>query len=286
MANLSEIIITARPKSAQSSVKAYNRLLNKLILSHPLLVDDFNSMDWVKDTEYNFKTILGFGKGGEAPSDSTIRNYLVALLIYIEGINGGKANEGEWSKYEYYIFYENKVTELNDKLKKEKEQNGLTTSQTEQFMDYKDFDIILEGMKKQAHKLMPKPSMGEGDNMKKQALESENYKYIMTYVLLKIYQELNIRNEISTLIYITKRDFNKLKKTKEANKNYIINEKSKITIIRNQYKTSEVHKTIELQVSKNLTTLLRRWIAIDNLKSGDLFFQFICQDLKIKQHKV
>jgi hypothetical protein len=273
MANLTEIIKTARPKSADSSIKAYNRLLNKMILSHPMLVDDYNSMDWVKDTEFNYKTILGFGKGGEAPSDSTIRNYLVALMIYIEGINGGKANEGEWSNYEYYKFYENKVTELNDKLKKDKEANGLTTAQSEQFMDYKEFDKILDSMKKMAHKLMPKPSMGEGDNMKKQALETENYKYIMTYVLLKIYQELNIRNEIATLIYITKRDYNKLKKQKQANKNYIINEKSKITIIRNQYKTSEVHKTIELQVSKNLTTLLRKWIAIDNLKSGDLFFK-------------
>ena len=264
--DLSKIILEARPKTSPSSIKAYIRLLKKLILSHPNIIDDPYDTTWVNDTEFNIKNIQSFGKGNEPPSEATIRNYCNVCMIYIEGIQGGKYNEPVWSELPEWQFYKNKVDTINENLKNKKEESSLTTSQESQFMDYKDFDNMLDILKKDCKK-----HLKNHFHLQDTFVTGDTYNDCMAFTLLSIYKELNIRNEVATLKFISKRQYNKMKKLNQANDNYIIVEKSKMTMIRNNYKTAENYKTLETELSKNLASVLRGWFKFIGLNGKVTF---------------
>jgi len=264
---LSQIIQDARPKSAESSIKAYKRLISKIMLAHPNMIDDPDDTSWVNDTQYILKVIKDMDV-----KDSTARNYYVALMIYIEGVNGGANDVALWSTFPEYMIYDNLVKKVNDEYKVSKETNSLTPSQQEQFMTATELHSRVKTMKSQANRIMAKHG-GENGNPNP---PDKEYSFAMAYVLLNIYLELPVRNEIATLKYISKRQFNKQSKLPSnpltMKHNYIIIEKSKSTIIRNNYKTNESHGAKTDIVSKELRTILNKW------------FKYIGLDPKMTYH--
>ena len=267
---LSEIIIRARPDSAMSSVKAYIRLLNK-VMEHPTLIDDPDSEEWIQDYKW-LDEFLAKNK----LKDSTLRNYYVALMIYCEGVNGGKVKEDLWSGLEEWKHYKSKVDALNKAYKDAKEKNALSPTQEENVVSLEEIEKAHKKMALDVNKIY------SGLNHSGHTPPADTTKF-MLYVLLKLYLELPVRNELATLKFIGRREYSKLVKSgDEIKDNYLIVDKKDITIYRHNYKTSNSQTSggvKENTISPDARKLVNRWLRWRGIVKGqDLFPDLMPKD--------
>lgn len=208
---IEEIINIARPNSADSSVRAYARLIKKVkqVIPASLVNPTDPSHAWINDIkridEYLNKSNL---------KDSTKRNYYVALMILVEGINGGPTMPHIWTKLDNWIHYNTFVDEINKNYMEKQKSGELTESQKDNMATKEEILKMIKDMKT------------------KLPLQQ------VPYVLFNIYMELPVRNEIANLKIIKKLDYNRLIKHKNDTENYLLIEKTKMFIIRNKFKTS------------------------------------------------
>jgi len=256
MNNLTEYILKARPDSAESSIKAYTRILQKF-LKHPNFIGENDNETWIEDTEWIDKYI-----DGQEFTNSTRRNYYVALMIYCEGLNGGKYSQ-KWQELPEYLHFKNNADTLNDILKQNK---GTTEKQAENMPSGDEIQELLKKMK---------PKIKEyraGLDWSSKTMPKDENNMFMAYVLINIYLELEVRNEIATLTLLGKREYNKMK---EPNENFIILEKGKTNIIRHKYKTANAKSsggTKINELSPNLKTIINQWIKYRNIQKGQKLF--------------
>lgn len=260
MNNLVEYIKKARPESKESSIKAYMGMINKFI-EHPNFVDNPANETWIEDTEW-----IDHFLGEKGLKDSTLRNHYVALMVYCEGLNGGKYSD-KWQDLDEYLHFKNKVDELNKKLK---EQPSITENQSKNIPEKKEIEDLLKKLTPEIRKIRN----GMNYNTGLSSIENgpEKTKTFMAYVLISIYMSMEVRNEIATLTLMGRREYNKLP---EKDNNYIIVEKSKTTIMRHKYKTSNSKSSggaKETILSKELRALINAWIKWRNIKKGEKLF--------------
>ena len=208
--SIEDIIKIARPKSADSSVRAYSRLIKKVkqVIPASLVNPTDPAHAWINDIkridEYLNKSNL---------KDNTKRNYYVALMILVEGLNGGPSMPHIWTKLDNWIHYNKFVDVINKDYIEKQKAGGLTDSQ-------KDNMATKHEILKMIHDMKSKLPLQQ-----------------VPYVLFNIYMELPVRNEIANLKIIKKKDYNILVKHKNDNDNYLLIEKTDMFIIRNNYKT-------------------------------------------------
>tara|TARA_R110000782_G_scaffold74439_1_gene148704 strand:- start:404 stop:1495 length:1092 start_codon:yes stop_codon:yes gene_type:complete len=247
---LTQIIKIARPKSSDSSIKTYIRLIQKIKVGTPKGLNDAESYEWIDDLDpIKEYFILNQDK---IKTESTKRNYYVALMIYIEGINGGDHHSNEWSINPSWLYFNNEVNAINKKYMDKQKSGNLTESQTENMAEKKDILKMINDLKK----LLP-----------------SNPSLHVPYVLFSIYMELPVRNEIATLKIIKKGAYNKMINdtgsfpndsvgAPSSFDNYLMIDKNQMFIIRNSYKTSASKnggtKTDEL--SKPLKRIINAYI--------------------------
>lgn len=267
---ISYYILSARPKSAPSSVAAYSRIFKKF-QSHPSFWENPYDQEWIQDINWIDEKIKSLNL-----KPTTERNYYVALMIFTEGYNGGKYSN-KWEKLPEYLHFVKKTDELNkDYNNKINENNGLTDSQIQNMVNVEDIVDVL-------NKLTPNIrsyracsnhldwSSGPGAVNK---AESDTF---MGYVLVSLYLELPLRNELASLIWINKRDMNAL--PMDQRQNYFIdNGKNGAEIIRYKYKTVAKHGPITIKLEKPLTLLLKSWLKYRNISKNS----FIFPDLQAK----
>lgn len=267
MNNLVEYIQKARPESKESSIKAYMGMINKFT-QHPNFVDNPADETWIEDTEW-----IDHFLGSKNLKDSTLRNHYVALMVYCEGLNGGKYSD-KWQDLDEYLHFKNKVDDLNNKLK---QQPSITENQSKNIPEKKEIEDLLKKLTPEIRKIRNGMSYTSGISSIENGLEKT--KTFMAYVLISIYMSMEVRNEIASLILMGRREYNKLN---EKNNNYIIVEKSKTTIYRHKYKTKDsktaggVKETI---LSKELRALINAWIKWRDIKKGEKLFP----DLQVKK---
>jgi hypothetical protein len=254
---LSEIILNARPESKPSSVKAYERILNKFIN----MPDNLGGVEWVENYEEIEKFI-----GDLKLAKTTERNYYVALMIYVEGINGGKFTD-KWQTLPEYETYKNKVDFLNNEYKKAKEEKGATEKQLDNMVPREDILKALEGLIPEIRKIRSGLDWSSGGG----AVNKENSRTFMCYVLAMIYMEMPVRNEIANLKVIGQRDYNKLIKnaTEPIRDNFLIVRKDVSVIARHKYKTSDQYGSVETPLPKSLRPLINAWIKYRNVLEGE-----------------
>lgn len=247
---LIEIIKTARPKSSDTSIKTYIRLIQKVKIGTPLGLNETETYEWIDDLE-PIKEYFIFNQE-KIKTESTKRNYYVALMIYIEGINGGDQNSNEWSINPSWVYFNKEVNTINKQYMDKQKAGNLTESQIENMASKDDILKMIKDLKK----LLP-----------------SNPSLHVPYVLFNIYMELPVRNEIATLKIIKKGPYNKMINDTGSFPNdypggpspfdnYLMIDKNQMFIIRNSYKTSASKnggtKTDEL--SKPLKRIINAYI--------------------------
>ena len=247
MNKVTEYILMARPKSAESSVKTYERLINKFT-DHTSIVDNPEDTSWVEDINYVEKKLEKMNL-----KPTTLRNYYVALMIYVEGVNGGKFTD-KWEQLSEYKYYKDKVDTINGEYKQNASENGATPKQQENMVSKQELvDMLL--------KIRP--------------LTATDNSLFMAYVLFNLYLEFPVRNELATLKLINKSRYNKLKKEKMNVDNYIIVEKTKTSIIRNGYKTSKTHGEVVNVLSNEVKVILGKWLRDNKIKKNEFVFPLL-----------
>lgn len=84
------------------------------------------------------------------------------------------------------------------------------------------------------------------------------------YVLTKLYDEATLRDDfVLKIVDKTPRD---------TNENYIVNLKSNMILIINSYKTQTAYGQIKLKLTKGLSNLIKEYMTLNNLKTGDYLF--------------
>jgi hypothetical protein len=267
MNNLVEYITKARPDSKESSIKVYMGMINKFT-QHPNFVDNPADETWIEDTEW-----IDHFLGEKNLKNSTLRNHYVALMVYCEGLNGGKYSD-KWQDLDEYLHFKKKVDDLNTNLKN---QPSITENQSKNIPEKKEIEDLLKKLTPEIRKI--RNGMNHYTGIASIENGAERTKTFMAYVLISIYMSMEVRNEIATLKLVGRREYNKLP---EKDSNYIIVEKSKTSIIRHKYKTKDsktaggVKETI---ISKELRALINAWIKWRNISKGEKLFP----DLQVKK---
>tara|TARA_R110000765_G_scaffold86264_2_gene166040 strand:+ start:3115 stop:4152 length:1038 start_codon:yes stop_codon:yes gene_type:complete len=252
-----DIIIHARPKSADSSVNAYSRMMNKM--SGALVIQGAEGpQTWIEDFNRVAHYIDNLTNAQKPVSDATKRNYYVVCMIMVEGLNGGCMTD-KWCSLEEYVFYTKRTTELNEKIMANKKENkGLTDNQQENLATKEEVNVMIEKLYRQH--CCPHPN----------SMSDTNFNYVTAWLLFCMYKEIPCRNELATLRITHKRPYNALSADELKEHNWIIinggkNPRGEMTIIRNKYKTygSTMSGGVKKNVlSKELTQNVRKYMKI------------------------
>jgi hypothetical protein len=99
----------------------------------------------------------------------------------------------------------------------------------------------------------------------KTELSKKDYSLLQEFVVLRLYSSYPIRNDLATTLYLSQKEYDKLKdKTKE---NYIVkHDGSKYTIYLNKYKNSKFLGSREYPVDKKLAKVLDIWFRFNKSK--------------------
>tara|TARA_R110000787_G_scaffold13338_10_gene41982 strand:- start:1119 stop:2078 length:960 start_codon:yes stop_codon:yes gene_type:complete len=240
--NPSDIIKKARPNIKDNSVKMYVSNLEKL-----KKLFNTDNYDFLKDEKKVLDKLSNL-------SDNTIRNYLNAVLIYLMAVNSKGDLDDEVKVY----------TELRDDLNKKYEDNqasgNISEKQKANFVDINEIYKMIETMGKEIKDKKIK---------KKEDLTAKDKTLLMVYIIFNIYVRLPMRNDIAGMEAISKRQYNKLSETEKKEKNFLVVEKNKMTMILNKYKTSKKYEENKIDIPKDLEKLLRLYIRINGM--GVLF---------------
>ena len=261
-----DIVLMARPQSKESSIKVYTGIINKLnhhfnLTNIDEYIVDFKLVENYINGEYHGKN------NDKVLQESTKRNYFVVCMIIVEGINGGKYTD-KWLKLPEYIFYKNKVDQINNELKsKAKVNGGLTTNQKDNIATLSEINVMLDTIEKVYINNANKHTTGK-NAVSIYTLPKKIRQLYTAWILYHMYLELPVRNELANLLY--KRGAGYLKginsvfSQSEFKKNYLIYVPSKntFTLIRNSFKTSDKYDPIKTELSKELTKKLKKYCDV------------------------
>tara|TARA_R110002020_G_scaffold26776_3_gene86613 strand:+ start:5449 stop:6450 length:1002 start_codon:yes stop_codon:yes gene_type:complete len=240
--DLNKIISKARPNVKESTIKMYERNLNKL--KKLFEADDWDFLDdpkkiheMLKDKHY-----------------STIRNYYNSIIILLMALNSDKKKDKLIEEY----------SDLRDELNKQYEDENakgiISDKQKGNFVPLKEVEDMIETIGKEISTKKIK---------KKEDLTQKDKALLQVYVLLNIHIRLPMRNDMAGIEAIMKSRYNKLTDKEKEENNYLVVQKSNMWFVLNQYKTQKKYKEKKIDIPKDLEKILRLFIRINGM--GMLF---------------
>ena len=262
MTDIKEIIKFARPGSAESSINTYARIYTKFTDYADTFDGEMDPDEWVQDTDWVDERIESLNL-----KPTTQRNYYVALMIFTEGFNGGKYSN-KWEQLPEYLHYKSKADALNKAYNENVSKGGgITSGQKENMTELDEIIKMMESMTPTLRKIRSGLDWTSGPG----AIARTDTDFYMAYVLISLYLELPLRNEVATLVYINQRDLNRI--PQDMRTNYLVDSKKDgVSIIRYKYKTSAVHGPITIKLEKELGSLVRGWIKWRNIQKTEFVF--------------
>ena len=228
------IIKQVKPTLSQSSIKNYITNINKLYKSFNNDTENITNLKWI----YNRKKIKEFIDSLKTPN--TKKTYISNILTLL---NYDKSNPKFKTELQYYIDL-SKDNQENIKLSLKTDNK----KQTNKIIDMKDYDKLLSIIK-------------------------QDKKLDMEYLQFLMLKYLPIRNELSTLIFITNTDFKKLDKDTQKSNNYLIKLSKFYRLVRNNYKTSSKYGMIKTDIKQtDLKKVLNDYIKSNNIQSNKPLF--------------
>ena len=236
---LKDLISKARPNAKETTIKMYVSNLNKL-----MKIFETDDLNFLKDID-KVKNKL------EDKHYTTQRNYYNSIIVYL--MSKDKATE-QIEKY-------NEVRdELNKKYTDQQSSGVISEKQKQSFIPLSELKTMIESIRKDLN--IPQ--------LKKKEMSSKEYKLLQVYVILEILVRIPMRNDLSNLLKISKRDYNKLTDKQKEDNNYLVIEKTSLQFIMNDYKTSKKYKEKVINVPKDLEKILRMYMK-KNGSSENLF---------------
>ncbi len=232
---LKDLISKARPNAKESTIKMYVSNLNKL-----MKIFEKDNLKFLNEVDKVKKKL-------EDKHFTTQRNYYNSIIVYL--MSKDKASK-TIEKY-------NEVRdELNKKYQENQESGVISEKQKNNFIELSE----LQDMVKRIQKDLDIPKL-----KKKESLTPKEYNLLKVYVILEILIRIPMRNDLSNLEKITRREYNKLTDTQKKDNNYLVMDKTKMEFIMNDYKTSKKYKEKVISVPKDLEKIIRMYIR----KNGD-----------------
>ena len=233
--NIKEIISKARPNIKESTLKMYTSNLNKL-----MKIFETDNLKFLSNVK-NVKEKL------DDKHYTTQRNYFNSIIVFLmsKGVDEKVINQ-----------YNEIRDELNSKYLEEQQSGVISEKQKNNFISLEELKNMINNIKNDLD--LPKLK-------KKSELTQKEYKLLQSYVILEILVRIPMRNDLSNLIKISKKEYNKLTDKEKEENNYLVMEKTAMKFILNDYKTSKKYKEKIINIPKDLEKIIRMYIR----KNGD-----------------
>jgi len=238
--DMKEFLREQKPKVKESSIDAYYKALSS-VKSNVGGYKNFTDYDLVID------------KLSVYPS-TTQNNYLMALIIALEGFNQNKDYTELIDKYKDYRTLNQK------KYMKNSQDNVKTEFQKEHDVSFEQVNTMIDRL---------------GEDLKKRKLNRkgititpEDNTILNQYTIFKMLLETGDRNEVSGMILMTPTSMKNLLET-EKNKNYLVKEKKGFTAHYYDHKMKGKSDKSSHTFSPELVKILRTLIRLKKIKTYD-----------------
>ncbi len=240
--NLIETIKKSRPKAKDSTIKMYVSNLMKLMKMFEednlkFLNKPENISDKLSELHY-----------------TTQRNYYNAIIVYLMS-ESDKPEEDKVIKE-----YNSLRDDLNKKYEEEQATGTISDKQKENFVDISEVNKMIVQMGEEIKDKKIK---------KKEDLTAKDKALLQVYTIFNIYTRIPLRNDISGMVVINKRAYNKLSESEKKETNYLVINKNSMFFVLNKYKTQSKYEELKIDIPKDLEKLLRIYIRINGM--GVLF---------------
>ena len=243
--SLTEELTEARPNVKPNTIRQYEIQLNKL-------KKVFESDNW--DFLSNPEDVVDKLKGNKFTSQRNSYNAIIVLLMALNHDN----------KYDKLLEEYGKLRDtLNNKYVEDQQSGKISEKQKENFAELSEIQTMISQMESEI----------KAKDLKKQNKLSGKEKELLTvYVIYSLLVRLPIRNDMAGMELITKTQYNKLSDDQKKNTNYLVNEKSSMFMVLNEYKTSAKYGEKKIDVPKDLEKIFRMYIKITNKQPGEVLF--------------
>tara|TARA_R110000823_G_C15889941_1_gene495919 strand:- start:487 stop:1452 length:966 start_codon:yes stop_codon:yes gene_type:complete len=243
--SLTEELTEARPNVKPNTIRQYEIQLNKL-----KKVFESDNWDFLSKPE----DVVDKLKGNKFTSQRNSYNAIIVLLMALNHDN----------KYDKLLEEYGKLRDtLNNKYVEDQQSGKISEKQKENFAELSEIQKMISEMESEI----------KAKDLKKQNKLSGKEKELLTvYVIYSLLVRLPIRNDMAGMELITKTQYNKLSDDQKKNTNYLVNEKSSMFMVLNEYKTSAKYGEKKIDVPKDLEKIFRMYIKITNKQPGEVLF--------------
>ena len=241
-----ESIRAKRPKLKDNSIKMYELLLEKL----QKMFGVEKEYDFLKDVDKVKEKLSAYHYTSQ-------RNYYNAIAVLLMALNSEKEYD------ELIEEYLNLREELNAKYKSENESGVISEKQKNNFVPFEDIKKMIKSMDAEIKFKKLK---------KKESLSIQDRELMMAWCIFNTLLRMASRNDMAGQKLITKTMYNKLSDEDKKNNNYLLKEKTGMTMIVNQYKTSAKYGEKRIQVPKELVKIFNVYIKVMGIKAGDVLY--------------
>jgi len=243
--DLKESIQKVKPNLKDNSIKQYETHLNKL-----KKLFDTDTFDFLSNPDEVMEKISGNHYLSQ-------RNTLNAIIILLLALN-------QDNKYDELIEkYQKKRDKLNDKYLEDNANGKISETQKNNFVELNEIKSMVSKMENE---------IKEKGLKKKETLTGKEKELMMVYTIFSMLMRYPVRLDFSGMKLISKTMYNKLKEDDKKLGNYLINEKGKLTMVMNEYKTSKKYGEKNIPVDKDIEKLIRSYIKSLGIKNGDVLF--------------
>jgi len=243
--NPTEAISKDRPQLKTNTIKQYVIHLNKLKKifdtdSYDFLSKPDEVMDKIKDNHFTSQ-----------------RNTLNAVIILLLALNHDK-------KYDDLIEdYQKRRDKFNQQYLDDNANGKISEAQKNNFVDLEEIKKMLITMESEIKSQGLK---------KKENLKGKEKELMMVYTIFTMLVKYPVRLDFSGMKLISKTQYNSLKEDDKKLGNYLINEKGKLTMVMNEYKTSKKYGEKKIPIDKDVEKVIRMYMRTTGKTNGDVLF--------------
>lgn len=243
--NPADAISNDRPQLKTNTIKQYVIHLNKL-----KKLFDTDNYDFLSNPDEVMEKI-------SSNHYTSQRNTLNAVIILLLALNHDK-------KYDELIEdYQKRRDKLNDKYLEDNSNGKISEAQKNNFVDLEEIKKMLKTMDDEIKSKGLK---------KKENLTGKEKELLMVYTIFSMLVKYPVRLDFSGMKLISKTQYNQLKEDDKKLGNYMVNEKGKLTMVMNEYKTSKKYGEKKIPIDKDIEKVIRMYMRKTNKFNGDVLF--------------
>ena len=243
--NIKQDIQKSRPNLKENTIKQYETHLNKL--KKDFDTDNWNFLSKPEDVMEHLKD----------KHFTSQRNSLNSIIVLLMALN----NKEQYN--ELLEKYSKLRDKLNDKYDEEQTSGKISEKQKKNFASMEEIKGMLKTMEKQ---------IKDDGLKKKEQLKVKDKELLMVYTIFSMLVKYPTRNDVAGMKFITKTAYNNLTEDDKKAGNFLVNQKGKLTMILNQYKTARKYGEKKIEIDKDTEKILRMYIRLTNKKFGDVLF--------------